>query len=431
MQRLLVKKPGPITNDSIQLQLLDQKVRPAGKDHIVVEVKSSPISIYDFWIRMGLDPHQSEEEDADNNDIDPSFFQKIKSIFLKRGRKDWDPQTVLGMGGLGKVCEVSDNLSSDLKMDDFVFFISDGGSHASHISIPMSMVVKIPPPLTRHWSILASIPVDFLAAYQMLQCQLPFSTENEGRMKAKKLLVINGETGIGMALIQVAVAMELIVYASAPITFHAQIEQLGAIPVNLVYRSRRHFYRSCTGGGVDLITMALDPMTCCSSDSSSVFKTLKQFELVLNPGGTLILHGPLYESFSTHASEEDGPGRMLGLRLGLFSFKVVQKIRNLGRMLQGFSSERTRLVLYDYLKMRKPSFQQDMKSLLGLIESDQLALPKARARIPWSEVSKYYAKMDEMGRDAFGGHILLEPFFMATFTAGATTYESASLYESI
>lgn len=161
MQAILVKDgKGPAKN----LYLGEADVPKLGADELLVKIKAFGLNRMDILQREGQYP------------IPPGA------------------STIIGVEFSGHV--VSSTAGGDApKEGDEVFGLATGGAYAEYIAVPSRMTLKKPTELS--WEQAASIPENFLTAFQALQTIA-------GIKEGEDVLIHAGASGVGLAAIQLA-----------------------------------------------------------------------------------------------------------------------------------------------------------------------------------------------------------------------------------
>ncbi|MCH8327108.1 MAG: zinc-binding dehydrogenase [Candidatus Marinimicrobia bacterium] len=181
------------------------------------------------------------------------------------------PPCVVGYEISGVVLATADDVQ-ELQKGDHVMALTRFGGYASHVSVPLPQVRKLPALVSLEEG--AAVPVTFLTAHLMLFRQ-------GGLLPGDTVLVHNAGGGVGSALVKLARLKGAHVIATASRSKHERIRDLGARQVIDYYQEDfvAEVMRETGGRGVDLVLDAGGPARFTRSAQ------------VLAPLGKLIMYG--------------------------------------------------------------------------------------------------------------------------------------------
>lgn len=195
------------------LKVVEVPMPTPGPDRVVVEVRAAGINPGEAAIRRGV-----------FKDMWPAHFPSGE-----------------GSDFSGVVTAVGDKVK-DFKVGDEVLGWSDErSSHATHVSVPSTHLVRKPPRLS--WEVAGSLYVAGLAAWASVDAVKP---------KSGDTVVVSGAAGgVGSIAVQLLLLRGARVIAIASEKNHEWLKKLGAIPVHHDEKTLQHIREAAPEGRVD------------------------------------------------------------------------------------------------------------------------------------------------------------------------------------
>ena len=270
------------------------------------------------------------------------------------------PPITLGYDMVGVVDELGDNVTN-LEVGQRVADLTVTGGNAEYICRPAEGLVPVPESLDAAEA--ASIPLSYLAAFQMLT---RFAEVRPGQK-----VLIHGATGaVGTALLQLGRPLDLEMVGTASSKNHDLIENYGAKAIDYRAQDYEQRLREAAGEGFDAVFEGAG-----SRLSRSLVKS----------GGVLVLYG-----FSGLVRKNQSSL----LRFGLAAASGFVHILVWGALPNGRSWK-----FYDIGGTREKHpdwFREDMTRLFGMLERDEIE-PVTSKRFSIDEAPLAHEKLDRGG----------------------------------
>lgn len=167
-------------------------------------------------------------------------------LLQKRGMYDapGDASSLPGLEVSGYVAALGAGVSG-LSVGTPIMALTHGGGYAEYVTIPASQAIAVPPSLSLAEA--ATLP-EALAT-----CAMALLIE-AGLQDGERVLVHGGASGIGVIMVQVAVALGGTVFSTASPAKHSLIRTFGATPLAYDAEGFADSARAAMGGnGVDII----------------------------------------------------------------------------------------------------------------------------------------------------------------------------------
>src|SRR5918993_3271937 len=207
-QVLLTRKGGPEV-----LEIVEREVPEPGPGEARVRVLATGVAFADVMMRRGLYPGV------------PDF-----------------PFTP-GYDLVGEVEDLGPGVSG-VALGQRVAALTQVGAHAQYVSLPAGELVPVPAGVDAAEA--ASLPVNYVTAYQML-----FRVAKVG--PGERILVHGAGGGVGNALLQLGGLQGLAMYGTASAGEHGLVSRLGGNPLDFKAEDFVGRVRALTGDGVDAV----------------------------------------------------------------------------------------------------------------------------------------------------------------------------------
>jgi NADPH:quinone reductase len=195
------------------LEVVEVPTPRPGPDRVVVEVRAAGINPGEALIRVGA-------------------VEKI-----------WPARFPSGEGSdfSGVVVAVGDEVKDFAPGDQVLGWSDERSSHATHVSVPSSHLVRKPPQLS--WEVAGALYVAGMAAWASADAVDP---------KKGDVVVVSGATGgVGSIAVQLLLLRGATVIAIASPKNHGWLKKLGAIPVGHDEQTMQHIREAGPSGHVD------------------------------------------------------------------------------------------------------------------------------------------------------------------------------------
>jgi NADPH:quinone reductase-like Zn-dependent oxidoreductase len=195
------------------LKVVEVPTPRPGRDRIVVEVRAAGINPGEALIRRGA----------------------LEEIFPTR--------FPCGEGSdfAGVVVAVGDQVRGFAPGDEVLGWSDERSSHATHVSVPSSQLVRKPPALS--WEVAGALYVAGMAAWASVEAVAP---------KKGDVVVVSGAAGgVGSVAVQLLRLRGVTVIAIASPKNHDWLVWLGAIPVDHDAQTLQHIREAAPSGRVD------------------------------------------------------------------------------------------------------------------------------------------------------------------------------------
>ena len=321
---IISKRGGPEV-----LKLIEDEIKEPKSGEVRIKVKAAGVAFADIFMREGLYPG-----------VPP-------------------PPVTPGYDVAGIVDEVGGEVKG-LEVGQAVVALTQYGGYAEMINFPANWVVAQPPELNHAEAV--SLVLNYLTAYQMLH--------RIARIREGERILIHGAAGgVGTALLQLGVLMNLEMYGTASKNKHPVITEHGGIPID--YRSE-DFIRKIqkeTANGVDAV---FDPIG--GKNGVRSFQSLRA-------GGRIVAYG-----FS--AAMTKGRRNLLNAATAFVRSPRHHwlKIFKSNRGILGYS-------VWNLNQDRPEWYQEDLQKVLQLLQQKKIK-PVIGEKLPLSEASKAHELMN-------------------------------------
>jgi len=257
---------------------------------------------------------------------------------------------------VGEVEHLGEGASS-FRLGDKVAALTETGGYAEYVCLPEDSLVPVPQDVDPAEAV--CLVLNYLTAYQMLH---RFAKVKVG----ERALFHAAASGVGTALLQLGLLMELEMYGTASSGKHDVVSRLGGIPIDYQSEDFVKRIRHSTADGVDVV--------CDPVGGSHLGRSFR----ALNSGGRLIAYG---EMAITGLQKPKRFEKSLHHYLPTFLNRLPGD-----RRVQWYE-------VFDEFEAHPDWHQEDMATLFGLLSERKLN-PIIAERIPLTEAMRAHELLE-------------------------------------